>query len=365
MALVLFGILGRQWWSGPVKLADASELTSTVGLREARGCVVECKEGPTAADGSAVSVCGDVCATGELGARDDSGGWRLFGTITFFLGLLALALSVAIAAFPGALDGAPGLPRQVALATTVAGAAALLSAIVFIALAPTDTPALWLGAHAFLVGGALCAVSDLRALTAGFTEPATAATDSAFADDPPLARTLRRIDRAVGLAEQVVMFALLIFLVLAAFAWFLFGVLHEPHVYGLLDESIDGVGVDIRYGVFLTAMVGGAFATHHRRLLSMDIASRLVGARSRAWLRVGLTLFAAEMALIFFGYGQIIARETGREEAIEHWLPSSTASWAIALGAGLIAFHLIVQIAIDLDYLLRDKTPPEPEQGVA
>ena len=143
------------------------------------------------------------------------------------------------------------------------------------------------------------------------------------------------------------------------------GGVQQPRAFGLLKDPIDGVGLDIRYSVFLSAMVGGAFATHHRRLLSMDLVSRLVSARTRAWLRVALNAFAITMASLFFYYGLLIREQVMGERHLSHWIPPQLAASAIALGAGLIVIHLVAQTIIDLDYLVRGKTPPEPEQGVA
>lgn len=365
-ALVVFGLLGRMWWVGPVTLPDATKINTATGLRDAQACVTECKDAVPDAQGNVRSVCTDRCTSADLGDTGDSHGtWATFGLITTGLGGLAVALSLGVVLLPGGLAGAAGLPRTVGLAATGATGAALASGVVFIALAPTETPALWFGGHAYLLGSALLVTVSARALTGGWTPAAEASAETPFAGDPPTAAIVRRVDRAVGLAEQVTLFSILVFLVLASFAWFLLGLLREPTAWGLLDESIDGVGVDIRYGVFLSAMVGGAFATHHKRLLSMDVVSRMIGARARAWLRVGLTLFAAEMALVFFSFAQIIARETGKEHETEHWIPAEIASYSLGIGAGLIALHLFFQIMTDLDYLLRGKTPPEPEQGVA
>lgn len=184
------------------------------------------------------------------------------------------------------------------------------------------------------------------------------ATDNeAFADEPPIARAVRKFDNVIGLAEQIVLFGLLLFLVLVTFLWFV--------TESFMSRPLEDASYDVRYTVFLMAMVGGAFAAHHRRLLSMDVVSRVVAPRTRAWVRVVTSTFGAFMAGFFLKYGLWIFSEAQKEKSTSHWMPASAANAAMAIGAGLVMLHLVIQIVIDLDYLLRGKTPPEPEMGAA
>lgn len=175
--------------------------------------------------------------------------------------------------------------------------------------------------------------------------------------DPPVARVVRTIDWGIGLAEQLLLFFLLGFLVVVSLLWFL--------TENFTDHPLENASYDIRYSVFLMAMVGGAFATHHRRLLSMDIISRLVSPRVRAWVRVATTTFAFSMAMLFAKYGLYIYETTSREKNTAHWMPAIAATSAMLLGTFLIAVHLLLHTIIDLDYLFRGKVPPEPEGGAA
>lgn len=182
------------------------------------------------------------------------------------------------------------------------------------------------------------------------------ADDNAFQDDPPIARLARKIDGFVGFAEQVLLFGLLMFLVLVTLLWFI-----TEH---FTSQPLQDASFDVRYTVFLMAMVGGAFAAHHRRLLSMDVVSRVVSSRTRAWIRVTTTAFGVFMSAVFLKYALwILDQPAALLATTTHWMPAFAGNAAMAIGAGLLVFHLTMQVVIDLDYLVRGKTPPEPAMG--
>jgi TRAP-type C4-dicarboxylate transport system permease small subunit len=175
-----------------------------------------------------------------------------------------------------------------------------------------------------------------------------------YAGDSSLARALRRVDVLVGRVEQATLFALLAVVVATAvlsLVWDVF--LHEglPH-----NEVI------IRYAVFASGMIGGAYAAHHQRLLSMDLLSKQLGPRSRAVLRVILALVGIVAALLLVWGGLLIYDITASEATVD-LLPRSAPAVFVPIGAALIAWHLLVQSVIDIDYLVRGKLPPEPEHG--
>ena len=178
-----------------------------------------------------------------------------------------------------------------------------------------------------------------------------------FPDDPTLSRILRRVDRYLGLAEQVVLLGLAGFLIVVCILW-----LGTEH---LSDKPLENASADVRYTVYLMAMIGGAYAAHHRRLLSMDVINRMVRGRAGAFLRIATTLFALVITAVFFYYCLDLYLDTRHEKNVEHWMPVFAAKAAMAIGSALIAFHLLVQLIIDIDYLVHGKTPPEPEMGAA
>lgn len=187
------------------------------------------------------------------------------------------------------------------------------------------------------------------------TSDVPSAGGDSFAEDPPIARQVRRVDFWVGKAEQVVLFSLLMFLVLVTFLWFI-----TEH---FASAPLENASYDVRYACFLIAMIGGAFAAHHRRLLSMDFVSHFMAPRVRAWVRLVNTIFASVIAGVFLKYGLYIYEETSKERGGDHWIPAGWGNAAMAIGAGLLLFHLVCQVIIDVDYLARGKQPPEPQMG--
>lgn len=179
--------------------------------------------------------------------------------------------------------------------------------------------------------------------------PAPPAGDR-FADAPPLARALVRCDRALGLLEQVALGALLVTIVMVAAATTL--------------TSLPWADELIRYGVFAMAMLGGAFATHHQRLMSVDVLSRTLSPRARAVLRVVLAAFTLGMTAVLFDGGlQIVSLQ--QEAPQSGHLPTLLPALLIPVGMALIAVHLVLQAAIELSYLRAGRLAPEPEQGGA
>jgi TRAP-type C4-dicarboxylate transport system permease small subunit len=178
-----------------------------------------------------------------------------------------------------------------------------------------------------------------------------------FADDPTLSRLVRKADGLLGRAEQVALIVLGGFLIFVCLAW-----LATEH---LSDKPLENASADVRYTVYLMAMIGGAYAAHHRRLLSMDVVNRLVKGRARALLRIATTTFALVITAVFFYYCLDLYLDTRHEHTIEHWMPAFAAKAAMAIGSALIGFHLLVQLVIDVDYLVHGKVPPEPEMGAA
>jgi TRAP-type C4-dicarboxylate transport system permease small subunit len=175
-----------------------------------------------------------------------------------------------------------------------------------------------------------------------------------FAEDSALSGALRRIDQIIGRVEQGLLFALLAVVVLTAvlsFVWDTF--LHE----GLAHSEIV-----IRYAVFASGMIGGAYAAHHQRLLSMDLLSKQLGPRGRAVLRVVLAVFGVVASGLLL-WGGLLVYEITAAETTTDLMPRSLPALFVPIGAGLIGLHLLVQSVIDIDYLVRGKLPPEPEQG--
>jgi TRAP-type C4-dicarboxylate transport system permease small subunit len=175
-----------------------------------------------------------------------------------------------------------------------------------------------------------------------------------FADDSNLARSLRRFDGVIGRLEQALLFALLALVVITAVLSFVWDI--------ALHSSLPHNELIIRYAVFASGMVGGAYAAHHQRLLSMDLLSKQLGPRGRAVLRVVLAIFGVVTSALLL-WGGLLVYDITSAEASAELIPRSVPAIFVPIGAALIGLHLVIQSVIDLDYLRRGKLPPEPEQG--
>lgn len=171
---------------------------------------------------------------------------------------------------------------------------------------------------------------------------------AAYPDDGPLARRVRQIDRWLGRVEQIALVALLATVMLTAGGHAL---LDRFGVYRI--EMKDEI---VRAGTFAIAMLGAAFASHQGRHLSMDLVSRRLSPRARLVLKVILALFTIAIVLLVVRSGlHLIDREKGAEQL----LSTKRIALLIPLGGALIIAHTILHTIIDVDYLVRRKTPPE------
>lgn len=176
------------------------------------------------------------------------------------------------------------------------------------------------------------------------------------AHEPRAAYVVRVADEYMGQAERVSIATLFLALVLIGF--------YRTFVDLMWNErplwAIEG----IRVAVFAIAMLGAAFATHHRRNFSLDLLSRYLQPRGRAILRVVLllaTLLAA--ALLFYGGREV--QETLSRETTYELVPKWIIGWFIPLASVLIILHTVMHLVIELAYLAVGRTAPEPEQVVA
>ncbi|HEY6178682.1 MAG TPA: TRAP transporter small permease subunit [Kofleriaceae bacterium] len=182
-------------------------------------------------------------------------------------------------------------------------------------------------------------------------ELAEAAHRPALPDDGPVSAWLRGVDRALGTAEQAVLFGLLGAVVLTAAAAALSDrLLHVPLGRWWFDI--------VRGGTFSVAMIGAVFATHQQRHLAMDLVSRRLPARGRLALRVVLALFTVLVVVLLLRSG-LHQLDTVGEESGDHLISTHTIVTFMPAGASLIILHTLLHMVIDIDYLLRGKTPPE------
>jgi len=173
----------------------------------------------------------------------------------------------------------------------------------------------------------------------------------AFPDDGPVAAWLRSVDRALGTAEQAALFVVLGAVVLTAAS-------------AALSDRVLGVPLGrwwfdiVRGGTFAIAMLGAVFATHQRRHLAMDLVTRRLPVRSRLALRILLAVFTMFVVGLLRRSGLHQLDHLG-EESADHLISTRMIVWLLPLGASLIILHTWLHMVIDIDYLVRGKTPPE------
>ena len=170
-----------------------------------------------------------------------------------------------------------------------------------------------------------------------------------FPDDGPISARVRHVDRVLGVAEQGLLVALLVAIVLFAGGNALLDKIAGIQIH-LKDEIIRG-------GTFAIALLGAAFATQQSRHLAMDLVSRRLTPRARLFLKVVLSLFIVFVVALMVraGYHTVKIQKPSDELIFS---PTFIA-WLIPVGGALIILHTLFHIIIDVDYILRHKTPPE------
>jgi TRAP-type C4-dicarboxylate transport system permease small subunit len=154
----------------------------------------------------------------------------------------------------------------------------------------------------------------------------------------------------LGVAEQAVLFVLLGAVVVTAAS-------------AALSDRVLGVQFGrwwfdiVRGGTFSIAMIGAVFASHQQRHLAMDLVSRRLLPRRRLLQRVILALFTIFVAALLVRSGLHQLGTVG-EDGGEHLISTHTIVMFMPIGAGLILVHTVLHMVIDIDYLVRGKTPP-------
>jgi TRAP-type C4-dicarboxylate transport system permease small subunit len=121
----------------------------------------------------------------------------------------------------------------------------------------------------------------------------------------------------------------------------------------------DGV---IRHSVFLLGFFGGAYATFTARHIRIDAVTRVLSPRKRLLLRVLTTMAALGIVTIFtwaaWGFYRITLEEAGEAAQAEQFFTSARGAMIIVGGYAVIAFHFLVQIALDIGWLISKRELP-------
>ena len=171
-----------------------------------------------------------------------------------------------------------------------------------------------------------------------------------FPDVGVVSSWVRRIDGWLGLVEQAVLFATLAAVVISA----------AGHA---IIEKATGEGLwwsfdVIRGGTFAVALLGAAFATHQGRHLAMDLVSRRLPPRGRLVLMIILALFTMLIAAMLCRSGLHQVEQTTNDTG-EHLFEKREVVRLLPIGCVLIIIHAFMHMVIDVEYLVRNKLPPE------
>jgi len=171
-----------------------------------------------------------------------------------------------------------------------------------------------------------------------------------FPDDGPLAKWVRWGDSKLGLVENVVLFTILASVVLNA------------STHAILEKAT-GKGLEwsfdvVRGGTFSVALLGAAFATQQARHLAMDLISRRLPPRGRLALSAFLGVFTIAIAAVLMRSGVHQVDQVVNEPG-EHMIEKKQITWFLPIGCALIIVHALLHVVIDVDYLVRNKLPPE------
>ncbi len=173
--------------------------------------------------------------------------------------------------------------------------------------------------------------------------------------DPGWVRTLLKIDRGVGLAEQSL---------LVLFLGTLIGIgAYQAIGRNFFNKSPVWSFEVLRYSVFFIAMAGAALSAHTKQVIRMDVLTRLLSPKGRAYARIATAVFTI-LVCFFLAYAGMKLRGALLDERDYELIRPATGVLAIPIGTLLIAFHMTVQIIVYSAALARGEAPQEDAQAV-
>jgi TRAP-type C4-dicarboxylate transport system permease small subunit len=170
-----------------------------------------------------------------------------------------------------------------------------------------------------------------------------------------LSEMVSRFDESLGQGERVLLAVVFAILVLVG----LYRTLVEM---AFNERPLWSVEV-VRISAFAIGMFGAAYAAQSQRNFGLDLVSALFSAKVKAVVRVFTnlaTLFAA--GLLFYG-GRLVQAALTKEKQHYEVIPTWVTGWFIPAAAALIALHVVCHLIIEIDFLRRGKTAPEPEMA--
>lgn len=174
-------------------------------------------------------------------------------------------------------------------------------------------------------------------------------------DEPAAAAKLRRVDELVGHVELAAVGLSIAMLALTAITQVLMDKVgdHRPTwPYEL-----------IRYGVFFVAMSGAALAAQRKGMFNMDLVTRKLSPRVRAYVRIFAAVLVAVLCSLVVRSAVELRANTFKVKEAHEYISHGHAYLALIGGAALIAFHFVLHAIIEITYLASGKIPPDPPHG--
>jgi TRAP-type C4-dicarboxylate transport system permease small subunit len=175
--------------------------------------------------------------------------------------------------------------------------------------------------------------------------------------EPPehskLSGLVSRFDENLGQGERVLLTVVFAILVLV-------GLYRTAMELAFNERPLWSIEV-VRISAFAIGMFGAAYAAQSQRNFGLDLVSALFSSKVKAFVRVFTnlaTLFAA--GLLYYG-GSLVQNALKKEKQHYELIPMWVTGWFIPAAAALIAVHVVCHLIIEIDFLRRGKTAPEPE----
>jgi len=180
-------------------------------------------------------------------------------------------------------------------------------------------------------------------------------------DWPAPMRGLTMLSRVLSILEGAgIIFCLVAVVFLATWQFTARNLIQRHHFFWPAPAWADGV---IRHSVFLLGFFGGAYATFTARHIRIDAVTRVLGVKARLALRVLTTIAALGIVTLFtwtaFASYRLVLAEAGEASQAEELFTSSRGAMIIVIGYAVVAFHFLVQIALDVGWLVSKKPLPE------
>jgi TRAP-type C4-dicarboxylate transport system permease small subunit len=183
----------------------------------------------------------------------------------------------------------------------------------------------------------------------------TTTTSSTKSADPPWVLALLGIDRVVGLLEQAALVLLL--------GGLIFIGAYQAIGRNFFNHSNAWSFEVLRYSVFFIAMTGAALSAHTKQIIRMDVMTRVLSPRGRAYVRLLTAVFTVGICWLLFQAG-LNLRDVLLDERDFALIPPSIGVLAIPGGALLIAFHVTIQQVVTVTRMARGELPNDDTQSV-